>query len=154
MLNHVRHLIKDDLKYTEWYSFDLVSITAVVGATTGTTTVTKGSTTTKQTTTAPGCTLSQWSPWSTCTPECQSSRYQQRTRSVVSGNNCPDSLKDNKLCDQSACEQCTITRESYVKQLQSTPPSDGEFNHLSFRFNYEHFFSRFRGILYQFDVNY
>lgn len=90
---------------------------------------TPGSTTLKSTGTTLGCILSSWSSWSTCSPECQSDRYQQRTRSVVSGK-CSEPLSQTNPCDKSPCEQCTITRESYIEQLQQTPPSDGEFNNL------------------------
>ncbi len=120
-------------------SFDCVIdvISFIVG--TPASTITTGYTTPKSTGTTSACILSSWSSWSTCVPECQYDRYQQRTRLVVSGV-CSDPLSQSNPCDKSPCEQCTITRESYTEALKQTPSSDGEFNNFFFRFNYFFFF--------------
>lgn len=79
---------------------------------------------TSMTTRTSACVLSQWGPWSTCTPECEPDRYQQRVRSVLSGS-CSDPLSETRPCDQTPCEQCKITRENYIRELGQSPPSSG-----------------------------
>jgi hypothetical protein len=74
------------------------------------------------------CVLSEWGPWSPCSSECQPDRYQSRTRSVVSGTACSDPLEQSNSCDQTPCQQCTMTRENYIEQLQRAPPSDSKWN--------------------------
>jgi hypothetical protein len=127
-------------------SFDCVIdvISFIVG--TPASTITTGYTTPKSTGTTSACILSSWSSWSTCVPECQYDRYQQRTRLVVSGV-CSEPLSQSNPCDKSPCEQCTITRESYTEALKQTPLSDGEFNNFFFRFNYFFFFFFFKVLL-------
>ncbi|CAF0819035.1 unnamed protein product, partial [Rotaria sordida] len=70
------------------------------------------------------CILSEWGPWSICSPECQPNRYQYRSRSVLNGTTCSKPLNESRSCDQTPCEQCTMTRENYIKQLEHAPPRD------------------------------
>jgi len=44
----------------------------------------------------------------------------------LSGTACPGPLTDSLPCDQSPCQQCTMTRENYINELGYTPPSDSE----------------------------
>ena len=78
------------------------------------------------------CILSPWGSWSSCPVECQLDRYQYRTRSVLNGTTCSQPLDDASPCDQTPCQQCTITRESYIKQLEHAPSSDSEFDSFYF----------------------
>ncbi|CAF4494558.1 unnamed protein product, partial [Rotaria sp. Silwood2] len=75
------------------------------------------------TSTTSACILSEWGPWSKCSPECRLDRYQYRSRSVLNGT-CWDPLDESRSCDHTPCQQCTMTRENYIKELERTPPSD------------------------------
>ena len=111
----------------------------------------RGPTTTVASTgTTPVCVLSQWTTWSNCTSKCQSDRYQQRTRSVLNGT-CSDRLSELRPCENVPCEICTLTRESYIAQLEQTPPGDGK-SRLFERKQNKSFssFHRLCGILYGF----
>jgi hypothetical protein len=92
------------------------------------TTVTPLSTTPSSTGTTPVCILGQWGPWSACSAECTSDRKQYRSRSTLNDTTCSDRLDDTQPCNQSTCQQCTITREVYIGEFNRAPPSDGWLN--------------------------
>ena len=79
-------------------------------------------TSTQSTSTTPPCVFSQWSNWTACPIECQDKPMQTRTRTIVSGRVCFDPLTETFPCNQSTCQQCTITREMCMEQLDRVPP--------------------------------
>ncbi|CAF4491519.1 unnamed protein product [Rotaria socialis] len=80
-------------------------------------------TTSSSTGTTSACVLSEWGAWSTCSLECEPKRDQSRSRSVLDGT-CRKPLDETQPCDQTPCEQCTMTREKYIAELELVPPSD------------------------------
>jgi hypothetical protein len=90
------------------------------------TTTSKYTTLTSTGTTSP-CILGVWGAWSPCPSECQPDRYQKRSRIVISGT-CFGPLHSSNLCDQTPCQQCTITREDYRRTLGHAPLGDSEFS--------------------------
>ncbi|CAF3360715.1 unnamed protein product [Rotaria sp. Silwood1] len=92
--------------------------------TTISTSTTTQTTTLSSTSTTSVCILSEWGPWSKCSSECQLNRYQSRSRSVLNGTTCRDPLDESRSCDHTPCQQCTMTRENYIQELERAPPSD------------------------------
>jgi hypothetical protein len=83
-------------------------------------------TTRKSTQITEACVRSEWGPWTKCSAECKSDSSQSRTRQVSNDTACSDPSDETRLCNQSACQQCTLTREACLEQLDSASLNSGQ----------------------------